>query len=958
MTSGATIASAATLCVDNTNSCNDGTGSPCYCTINAAITAAVSGADTINVAAGGTYPENVILNKNLVLNGGQAGINACGRSTVESTITPGAGTRGIELRTGSAGSTINGFTISGGNRGIESTTGPINGIQILNNRIVGFANSGIFLNDNGTDITVDQNYVDGTSKVGAGDLVHLDTDGFNGFHLTNNCIQNGITATGFFVDGAHNVNPSATRVPVITGNLISGNQTGINLGSRSFGGSVAMGNATISGNTIDNNVFDGVQGGIQRTTITDNVFAANGRNGLVLTSFGNLGADRGGQLDTINLNCMLSNGFGVVCAGGTNANLPCTANSQCPGSTCTTVLNGSGVAFSAAQAAGTISTNVANDNNITDNKAGATYTGAETINGENNWWDCPTGPNTAGCDTASPSIDTVPFLAAPQPGTPCADVTQCTLEGWEIANFDATTNTEVGDATTTSGTDSDFVSGPATPPLGTGSLGQVVGTNGDDATRIRTNDCNGMLLSDVADLPFSYWTYVSANNGGQATYIQLRIDQDGDGSTDDRLFFEPVYQNGGYSMIVPFTPVPNQCPLDPINCVVLNTWQFWDARVGGWWSDNESAGGPPLITLADYVAEHPGAKIATDNPSLRVQAGGGAGAWDNFSGAADDLTACGETYDFELGACATATPTPTATPTASPTITATPTETVTPTETATPTGTATPTSTSTLTATPTITATPTVTSTPSVTATATQTATPTATATPTNTATPGATPVPLDHFQCYQMPREPFTRLSGVSLADHFGPSTVDVIRPKRLCNPADKNDETPNAPNDPDHLTGYIIKQRTGFPGASGVTVANQFTTTTMDLRRADYLLVPTAKSLSAAPPALSQPTIDHFKCYKVARAKTRVTGIKVDDEFGTLVEDIKRPTSLCIPADKNGEGIPDPTSNLLCYKMRQTSQPFFRGFSPIFINNQFGATTIGVDHLRELCVPSNVTF
>jgi hypothetical protein len=691
-TTGATIASAATLCVDNTNPCSDGTGVPCYCTIGAAITAAVTAVDTINVAAGGTYAENVVLNKNLILNGGQAGVPACGRSATESTITPGAGTTGILLITGSAGSTINGFTISGGARGIESATGPINNLSILNNRMVGFSGSGIFLNDNGTDINVDQNYVDGTSKITSGDLVHLDTDGFNGFRLTNNCIQNGVTATGFFVDGAHNVNPSATRVPVITGNLISKNQTGMNLGSRAFGGSVAMGNATISGNTITNNVFDGVQGGIQRTNITDNLIAMNGRNGLSLTSFGSAVADRGGQNDTITLNCVLNNGFGKVCAGGVNVNLPCTADVQCPASTCSTALLGSGLFFSAAQAAGTISTNVANNNNIESNRAGATYLGAETINGENDWWGCPTGANTAGCDTASPNVDTVPFLAAPQPGTACATITQCTLDGWEIANFDATTSTETGDATTTSGTDSDFVSGPATPPLGAGSLGQVVGTNGDDATRLRTGNCNGMLLSDVVSTPFSYWTYVTANSIGQATYIQLRVDQDGNGSTDDRLFFEPVYQNGGYGMIPPFPAVPNQCALDPINCVVLNTWQFWDARVGGWWSDNESLGGPPLITLANYIVEHPGVRVATDNPSLRVQAGGGAPPWNNFDGAADDLTACGETYNFELGVCPTPTPTPTPTVTATPTATdtATPTPTDTATDTPTPTATITP----------------------------------------------------------------------------------------------------------------------------------------------------------------------------------------------------------------------------------------------------------------------------
>jgi hypothetical protein len=139
---------------------------------------------------------------------------------------------------------------------------------------------------------------------------------------------------------------------------------------------------------------------------------------------------------------------------------------------------------------------------------------------------------------------------------------------------------------------------------------------------------------------------------------------------------------------------------------------------------------------------------------------------------------------------------------------------------------------------------------------------------------------------------------------------------------------------------------------------VTNQFATVTMDLRAPDMLLVPTAKSLSAPPPALTPPTIDHFKCYRVARAKTRVSGISVADEFGTLVEDVKQPVRLCIAADKNGEGIPDPTSNLLCYKIRQTNLPFFRGLQPIFVNNQFGASTVTVNHLRELCVPSSVTL
>ncbi|MDT7688301.1 MAG: hypothetical protein QOE46_1060 [Acidobacteriota bacterium] len=63
----------------------------------------------------------------------------------------------------------------------------------------------------------------------------------------------------------------------------------------------------------------------------------------------------------------------------------------------------------------------------------------------------------------------------------------------------------------------------------------------------------------------------------------------------DQLFFEPVYQNGTYSTIFTTDSVPNQCGSNTA-CVTLNQWQTWNALQGDWWSRNESAGGPPLIS--------------------------------------------------------------------------------------------------------------------------------------------------------------------------------------------------------------------------------------------------------------------------------------------------------------------------------------------------------------------------
>ena len=38
---------------------------------------------------------------------------------------------------------------------------------------------------------------------------------------------------------------------------------------------------------------------------------------------------------------------------------------------------------------------------------------------------------------------------------------------------------------------------------------------------------------------------------------------------------------------------------------------------------------------------------------------------------------------------------------------------------------------------------------------------------------------------------------------------------------------------------------------------------------------------------------------------AKFRRQGLEVADQFGTITVDIKKPLRLCVPANKNGEGI-----------------------------------------------------
>jgi len=185
----------------------------------------------------------------------------------------------------------------------------------------------------------------------------------------------------------------------------------------------------------------------------------------------------------------------------------------------------------------------------------------------------------------------------------------------------------------------DFVTGPGTPPAGSGSVQFTVGLNGDSYPTVRQSDYNGTKLSDLT--AFDYWTYVShTGSGGQAAYIDLYVDNNNDGVRDDILTFEPVYQTSQ-------------------GTVALNTWQHWDARNGLWWSDNDPGAPPPWFTLSAYFASHPDARIVNvGGGGVILAAGCGGTAWTNFVGNADKLTigvkGDNTTYDFEPAAPPTA----------------------------------------------------------------------------------------------------------------------------------------------------------------------------------------------------------------------------------------------------------------------------------------------------------------
>ena len=241
--------------------------------------------------------------------------------------------------------------------------------------------------------------------------------------------------------------------------------------------------------------------------------------------------------------------------------------------------------------------------------------------------------------------------------------------------------------------------------------------------------------------------------------------------------------------------------------------------------------------------------------------------------------------------------------------------------------------------------------------------------TPTPTVTPTITPTPnVDHFTCYKAgPTKGSAKFAGPSviLVDQFGASTVAVKKPQFLCAPTNKLGEDPTAPFHAEHLKGYQIKPASKRVLPTRLAVTDQFHPNglTIDATKESHLLVPTVKSLSATPALPASFVVGHFQCYKAKVSKgtpkfVPVADISLEDQFGTMRVDVKKPRYLCNPVNKNGEGITDPVSHLMCYQIKQAKgDPKFGKRSGVFVNDQFGAARLDVKIPAELCVPATKT-
>jgi hypothetical protein len=214
---------------------------------------------------------------------------------------------------------------------------------------------------------------------------------------------------------------------------------------------------------------------------------------------------------------------------------------------------------------------------------------------------------------------------------------------------------------------------------------------------------------------------------------------------------------------------------------------------------------------------------------------------------------------------------------------------------------------------------------------------------------------PRDHYKCYK------TRQVGglfgsrdVTLEDQFTATTSRVHKPRRLCNPVDKDGEGIDDPTA--HLMCYKLQEPRG--AKQDVVVENQFGVQALTVTRPDSLCIPAEKD--GVPSELQ---IDHFKCYKVRRAKGAAKfaspEVVLEDQFETKDTLVVRPRFLCNPVDKNGEGILDPESHLVCYRIEDVpGQPRFRR-TAVEVMDQFADQDLKAlrGDCRQssfLCVPS----
>ena len=142
-----------------------------------------------------------------------------------------------------------------------------------------------------------------------------------------------------------------------------------------------------------------------------------------------------------------------------------------------------------------------------------------------------------------------------------------------------------------------------------------------------------------------------------------------------------------------------------------------------------------------------------------------------------------------------------------------------------------------------------------------------------------------DHFVLYKTKptsdSPKFAPFAPVTLADQFRAVDYQVVKPKYLGLPADKNGE--GIIDGVTHLMDYQVKPVAGSPKFQKVTdvqIGNQCNTLRLEVTKPTSILVPTLSSRQsppANPPGINDHQLDHYLCYKAKPQAKLADGTKL---------------------------------------------------------------------------------
>ena len=102
-----------------------------------------------------------------------------------------------------------------------------------------------------------------------------------------------------------------------------------------------------------------------------------------------------------------------------------------------------------------------------------------------------------------------------------------------------------------------------------------------------------------------------------------------------------------------------------------------------------------------------------------------------------------------------------------------------------------------------------------------------------------------------------------------------------------------------------------------------------------------------------------DSFKCYKVKDLKdpafAAVSGIHLVDQFDDATADAIKLQTVCVPVDKDGQGIADPATHQCCYKIKA---PSLETAPSALVSGALQDSKVTIGKPATLCMPCTKTL